>query len=270
MNYYFIICSVISAFFTRGMAAKEFFMKKICVVLMVLAVGAELMSCATVDREIRYATPEDIYGWAELGEQAFDNGDYIKAAGFYNRVVRADREKDVLTAPERVAVWTTYGACMTNIGQYSAAINLYNVALMYDPDDPIAQSNLALTRQLMAGQQQQTAVAAAAPQQQVDVSGLVDALNALGQSFQPQGGGQVAQAPNTPAPSTRDWQTAYNNNVRRLESAIGSYNRMTTTTARTGQLQTIRGYQRDMRDIRSQARTDGVTIAASPLENWNP
>jgi hypothetical protein len=105
-------------------------------------------------------------------------------------------------------------------------------------------------------------------------SGFLDSLaSSVQQAEQPQGGSQVAQAPstsNTPAPSTRNWQGAYDNNVRRLESAIGSYNRMTTATARSGQLQTIRGYQRDLRDIRSQARSDGVTLSVNPLENWNP
>ena len=273
-------------------------MRKFSVVLMVLVVSMALTSCvifdaivdfsdSLMDKQIENASPEKIRGWIASGDRAFDNDNYLKADDFYVRAIKANEDKDVLTVSELVDIYNSRGACWTNLGYYSSAISLFNTALSYDPENEIVQRNLALTQQWQAEenariaqrQQEQAAVAAATPpqqqQQQVDVSGLnalADALAAMGQALQPQGG-QVAQAPsnqNTPAQSTRDWQGAYNNNVRRLESAISSYNRMTTATGRTGQLQTIRGYQRDLRDIRSQARSDGVTVAVSPLENWNP
>ena len=47
------------------------------------------------------------------------------------------------------------------------------------------------------------------------------------------------------------------------------YNTVDTAGARAGALSTIRDSQRDLRDTRSHARADGVTLAADPLENWN-
>ena len=266
-------------------------MRKFSVVLMVLALGVGIMSCVTmvedvidsmIDKQVPNASPEQIRGWIKSGDRAYARGSrnsYLRAVTYYNYVLQANQGKDVLTDSELVYVYTSRGVSWANLGYYGQAASNYERALEIDPDNQIAQSNLAQSQQLLAQQnaqqQQQTAVAAA-PQQQVDVSGLnalADALGAMGQALQPQGGGQIAQAPsnqNTPAQSTADWQGAYNRRVQLLDGAIDSYNRMTTTTARTGQLQTIRGYQRDLRDIRSQARAAGVTITAHRLENWNP
>ena len=272
-------------------------MRKIVVVLMVLAAGVGLGGCATAKINPNYTvswtypeivsryqsitdlsaetsdvSPEQITEWWDAATDAgsLPRKNYDLASFYYYKVIMAD--------PSKLGVLSNYGTCLDNLGYQEEAIHIYNIALSFDPENEFASQSLAVLqrRQAERVRPQQATIAAAPQQQEVDVSGLyvlADSLAAMGQAIGQQGGGQVAQAPsnqNTPAQSTVDWHGTYNRRAQLLESAIGSYNRMTTTTARSGQLSTIRGYQRDLRDIRSQALRNGVRITASVLEGWNP
>ena len=256
-------------------------MRKIVLVLIVLAVGTGTMGCVAMN-EMRYH-PQTWYllfapysaertdNLIAKGYEAFEKGKYAKAYAIYENAALANVAKKTEGAPEAQLATDEYfrlpfATSLLNIRKYDEAARWFNSVLREDPDNERASAGLMLAQELGLKKAQQTSSTN-------DLLASLDMLSTSLQQLQPTSS-QVAQAsatPDTPLPSAVDWQGIYDHRVRGLQSAIGTYMQMSGNVRPAAALQTVRGWQRDLRDLRSQALSrDGVRIVASPLENWNP
>jgi tetratricopeptide (TPR) repeat protein len=236
-------------------------------------------------------SPEAIDEWIASGHRAFENEQYETARDFYYRAMMADSG--------RVDVLVSYGACLTNLGFYENAIQIYNIALSIDPYDYIANSNLALTRQFLAErtEQERNAELQWQQQQRENLNNLVASLNSLAasldnvQSRQSQsdgtggsGSGGQGQAGTSSGSSSREdrhiannpasAQRTYNNYARAAKdhwNNIRNAKRSDEPASRIRELENAyRNCQKQMRDFRLEAQRQGVTIRQDEYETKSP
>ena len=234
-------------------------------------------SASGISEETRNASPETIDAWVASGDRAYESGQFETARDFYYRAVMANSG--------RADAVVSYGACLTNLGFYENAIQIYNIALRIDPYEPIANSNLELTQQLLAERtdQERTAELQWRQQQQDNLNNLIASLNSTASSIQQlqQGSNQVSQVPSatsggqgqagTSSGSTKSastYQAQYDRYARLVQGNVSSLTKMTFGTVSYNRLlQIMRANQRDMRRLREEAFRNGINIWQSPWEN---
>lgn len=231
------------------------------------------------------ATDKTIDIWFKEGLEAMNKKRYSEAKEIFYRII--------MNAPENGMAINNYGVCLDNMGYKEEALEAYTMAFDLNPNNTTAKNNMELRKKELLQQQEQTETET----EESNSGTFWDALASFGNLLGQMAGnytGQNADNSYSSGYSGHDNSSSSNNaasyqtQYSRWESiAERHYNSITNTGFRARDKQGNRGggamqgmnsgnyvqmkksfrdAQRQMRNIRNDAKRHGVTITQSKWE----
>ena len=233
----------------------------------------------------RGATNNTIDIWFKEGLEAMNKKRYSEAKEIFYRII--------MNAPENGMAINNYGVCLDNMGYKEEALEAYTMAFDLNPNNTTAKNNMELTKKELLQQQEQTETET----EESNSGTFWDALASFGNLLGQMAGNYAGQnADNSYSSnysghdnsSSSNNASSYQTHYSRWESiAERHYNSITNTGFRVRDKQGNRGgsamqgmnsgnyvqmkksfrdAQRQMRNIRNDAKRHGVTITQSKWE----
>lgn len=233
----------------------------------------------------RGATNKTIDIWFKEGLDAMNKKRYSEAKEIFYRIIMND--------PDNGMAINNYGVCLDNMGYKEEALEAFTMAFDINPDNKLAKNNMELTKKELLQQQEQTETEA----EESNSGTFWDALASFGNVLGQMAGNYTGQnADNSYSSgysgynnsSSSDNASSYQTQYSKWESiAERHYNSITNTGFRVRDRQGNRGggamqgmnsgnyvqmkksfrdAQRQMRNIRNNAKRHGVTITQSKWE----
>lgn len=231
------------------------------------------------------ATNKTIDIWFKEGLDAMNKRRYSEAKEIFYRIIMND--------PDNGMAINNYGVCLDNMGYKEEALEAFTMAFDINPDNKLAKNNMELTKKELLQQQEQTETETEESNSGTFWDALASFGNVLGQMAGNYAGQNVDNSYSSGYSgynnsSSSDNASSYQTQYSRWESiAERHYNSITNTGFRVRDRQGNRGggamqgmnsgnyvqmkksfrdAQRQMRNIRNNARRHGVTITQSKWE----
>lgn len=254
--------------------------------------------------EYRYAvpsnTPPDYFdkrNWMTKGIELFNSKKYSEAKDYFQKIC--------IIEPSNLNALTNYGTCLYNMGFYEEALESYQMVADMNPNFEDIQKRIkditewqeqkAIQNTNIQNHNNQNSIKQSSPW--LILSAIADAMSTMASSFsgQQNTGRQVTeryydyniQYPTSPTPNVKSastYQTQYDRWARNAEkiyngitllgikverndgSHTGSSLQSMSASNYTAMKHNLRTAQRNMRDIRMEAKRNGITIKESKYE----